>query len=806
MEYIDRLKESKQINEFYQNSSESSLLLMFSKTGIGKSSLSHKFTDNIKNDIGIDIVYVITNPMNNSVSNQGCYQMEIFKWIYKYFKSDDTYSFEKYIFKNKTYRKYIISKIISESQNQASLKSLIIKVFGVNLLKRIFKIDQFDYEALFEDYSKQTNKITKEYIEFILDNRKLVLVIDNIQNIDEYSLEIILDWLSIYKEKKHFFIFEYTIDETRDSIIKLREKINNYDLKLHFFELNNMDADYAIEAAKLHAQDNKNTDIKLERSKAKNYYEKADGNIRSLEDYIRSFNHNKQYNVSNSATYESISSLDDNEALILSIVCLNNSKINKYLLGELLKNYCNNININNSLEVLINEMDLLVARDEDYYIKHASILDNWNRASEIELKKITLIAYSLLRNHYQRLSKNSNNNDNLNNYLLLIKLYSKYEPDKLYNLLNNFSDIMKEFLSPQQLEEYIVKIDNELSDKILEYTDFYYKLIDICIDVKLFVVADQLLQKSFNYKNLKKYIFYKCNIFIQKEDHTGNIDFINNILNSINDEYFTLYLKLFLMISYRSINNMIMVTTINEDIDQSINNYRDTLFWGFYLRLSEIRKKRNEAICEVEESIEHFTKFNIKVQIAKSQVALSFLYAITGRTNDAIIESDKAEKIIVKDFSNRHIFYNNKAAIYLLNGNTGSEILSMLKSAEKYAVGTFDKLAICNNILVYSMETNDKRNSKIYASKLLSNISNEPDKHILSILYYNLHLYYETTNNYALRDKYLSKSYSLKEYCKSLNARLTNTSIDDGTQILISKPWHVCFLDYWNIDYCENFI
>lgn len=804
MEYVDRLKESEQINKFYQNSNESSLLLMFSKTGTGKSSLSHKFTDSIKYDEETDIIYVITNPINNNSASQGCYQMEIFKWIYKYFKNNDEYSFEKYIFKNKTYKKYIISKIISESQLQDSLKSLVLKVFGINILKRIFKIDEFDYESLFDDYSKQTNKITKEYIEFILENRKLVLVIDNIQNIDDLSLDTILDWLSMFRKRKHFVIFEYTIDTTRDNIIKLRERINNYNLKFHFFELDNMDPDNAIEAAKLHAQDNENINIEIENNKAKNYYEKADGNIRSLEDFIRSYIHNKPYNSSHSATYVSISSLCDNEALILSIVCLNNSKINKYLLGELLKDY-SNIDINNSLDVLINELDLLVVRDDDYYIKHASIVDNWNKASETTLKKVTLIAYELLKNHYKNLLKSHLNNDNLNNYLLLIKLYSKYEPDKLINLLNDFDELMKEFLSPQQLEEYIITLDNELSEKASEYNDFYYKLIDICLDVKLFDLANLLLQKLFDHKNMKKYIFYKCNIFIQKEDHTSNIEFINQIINKIDDEYFILYLKLFLMISYRSINNMETVNRINDEIEKNINNYKNTLFFGFYLRLSEIRKKRNEAICEVEESIKHFKKYNIKVQIAKSQVALSFLYAITGHTNEAIIESDRAEKIIVKDFANRHIFFNNKAAIYLLNRNTGKEILSILKSAEKNAVGTFDKLAIYNNILVYSIETKDSRNAKIYASKIISNIKNEPDKHILSILYYNLHLYYETINNYVLSDKYFKKSYSLKEYCKSLNARLTQTPLDDGTQILISNPWHVCFLDYWNIDYCEDF-
>lgn len=806
MEYVDRTIELEKINKFYKNLNESSLLLMFSKTGIGKSSLSHKFTDSIKSNNNIDVIYVITNPINNDFSSQGSYQKEIFKWVYRHFKDNSEYSFENYIFSNKTYKKYIISKIISESQSQDSLKSLILKVFGVNILKRIFKIDEFDYELLFEDYSKQTNKIAKEYIEYILKNRKLILVIDNIQNIDSFSLDIILDWISAYKRNKHLIIFEYTVEDSRDNIIKMRERICNYDVNFYFLELNNMDADNAIEAAKMHAFDD-NVDIKIKNSEVKNYYKKkADGNIRSLEDFIRTYIHNKSCNcISYSATYESISSLDNNAALILSLVCLNGSKINKYLLSELLKNYNDYININNSLDVLINEFDLLVERDNEYYIKHASIFDSWNEASNEKLNKITLIAYSLLTKQYNKLLDNKLNNDNLNNYLLLVKLYSKYEPYKLYKLFDNFNELMKDFLSPQQLDEYINLIDNELSESALNYIDFYYKLIDICLDAKLFELANQLLQRVYEQKTIKKYIFYSCNIFIQKEDHISNIEFINKIVNNFDDEYFILYLKLFLMVSYRSINNTDMVKIIDNEIKKCIDNYKNSLFFGFYLRLSEIRKNRSESIFDVEESIRQFKKSNLKIQVSKSQVALSFLYAITGRTHEAIIESDKAEKIIVKDFSNRHIFYNNKAAIYLLDGNTGEEILSILKEAEKYAVGTFDKLAIYNNILVHSIETKNFRNARIYSSKILSNIKNEPDKHILSILNYNLHLYFEMINDYVRSEKYLTKSYSLKEYCKSLNARLTNSELDDGTKILISKPWHVCFLDYWNIDYCEEF-
>lgn len=804
MEYVDRITEYNTINDLYKGAKQSSLLIVFSKTGIGKSSLSHKFTDKIAEGSSTDIIYIITNQLNNCSSNNGSYLMDVFKWIYKFYKNDKEYSFEKYIFKNKTYKKYIIGKIISESQTQESFKSLVFKVFGINILKRIFKIDEFDYETLFDDYSKKTNKIIKDYIGFILSKRKTILVIDNMQNIDEQSLEIILDWLVEYKEQKHFILFEYTVDDSMENMLKLRDRINNYGICFNLLELNCMEPNDAIEAAKLHAQDNKNEVINIEESGALEYYNKVDGNIRALEDYIRGYNRNNHKHNINSATYDTILSLKKEEALLLSLLCLNDSRINKYMLADLLRDYSSEC-INESLNVLIKTFDFVVLRDDDYYIKHASIFDNWLILSNTNLKSITLVAYSLLKNYYNNILENVRTSNNHKVYLMLIKLYSKYEPDKIYDLLTSFDDVLQEFLTPSQLEEYIKLIDIELSDHVNEYEDFFYKLIDICLNVKLYNLADSLLEEVFNNSNLKKYVFYKCNILLLKEDHNENIKFINGIIQNISDEYFMLYLKLFLMVSYRSINKNDMVLTINNEIKLIINEYYDTLFYGFYLRLSEIRKSRNDAIKDVESSIIHFKKLNYRVQVAKSQVALSFLYAVTGRINEAVMESDKAEKIIVKDFANRHIFYNNKAAMYLLDGNTGNEILSMLKAAEEYAIGTFDKLAIYNNILVYSYEINDNTTCRIYAAKINAIINSEPDKHILAIIYYNLHKYYDSVSNYSASDECFSKAYSLKEHCKSLNARLTNSTVDDGTQILISKPWHVCFLDYWNIDYCEDF-
>ena len=391
---------------------------------------------------------------------------------------------------------------------------------------------------------------------------------------------------------------------------------------------------------------------------------------------------------------------------------------------------------------------------------------------------------------------------------MLLKLYIEFEPNKIYDLLNEFEDLAIEFVSPERLSEYILAIDKELSMNANKFMDFYFKLIDMCLETGLYDLSSALLEKIENEAPLYKYLFYKCNHMVKSENHTKNIKFINEIIGGVESELLILFLKLFLIISYRSTNNYDMVKNTEKEIEDYIKNNQlenIDLFLAFYYRLAELRKNRNNAIVDVEKSIDLFNKRMYFKQVAKTRVALSFLYAVTGRTAEAIEQSDKAEKVIVKNFINQHVFFNNKAAIYLLDNNYGNEIWDMLDKAEYTAQGTFDRLAICNNKLAYSIQNNDLSKAKLCVNQMIQLLNLEKDKHIRAISYYNLYYYSNLIGDSTKADEYLSNCHKLKKHCKTLNARLNNTTTGDGTDILISKPWHVCFLDYWDIDFFDIF-
>lgn len=800
MKYIDRTTEVNCISSFFTKSNESSVLITCSKTGVGKTSLSKKFIQQ-NNEKFNKIIQVTTNQINRNETNiKGTYILEIFKAIHTS-NIDKNLTFNKFVLKqSKIYKKYILNKFLDDIKEQSSFKSAIIKVLGINILKRLLKLGNYDTSIFFEDYSITNLRMISDYVHYFLKNTtNTIITIDNVQNMDEYSYNEMLEWITQSKDNRHFFILEYTeINDDRIHSIELKNDLKALNINVELLYLKRMSYKNALEAVQFNTISDEK--ILIPEDTEKYYLNNTEGNIRSLEDYLRVYNRDSEHIVSFEPIIENILFMENDELFLFSLICINESKINIFEIDYLTKDY--NIDIDKILYSLENKYNLIIKVDDNIIIKHASIIDEWKISKNKKIKLVKTNAYNAIAKHYEKLLHSIEKSNRQRSFIKLIKLYSEFDPNKIYDLLNNFGDLIVESLEPDRIKEYIEKIDVELYLNAEKFQRFYYKMIDLCLEIKLFATADTLLTRINDCSN--KYIFYKSNIYIESEHHIENIDFLNNVISYVEDDYLLLYLKLFLIISYRSLNNYKMVQKIKKDIDKYINSYSNSLFLGFYLRLAELYSNRIEAIPLVEKSVEIFKEKGQIMQTAKSRVALSFLYAITGNTKGAITQSNMAEQIMITNYAHKHIFYNNKAAIYLLNGETGNEILDMLKLAESTANVLFDKLAIYNNMLVYSLEIKDDKFAIYSVNKIKQLMIHENDKHLLALLNYNIYYYYHENNNNKEADKYYMECLNLLEHCKSLKARINNTSTNDGTDILISKPWHVCFLDYWDIDYIEN--
>ena len=363
MQYIDRENETKRIEGIYNQLTSSAILFLYSKTGVGKSTLLNRFIENHSDNDDVSIIRVFTNRINkNKATINGNYLIEIFKSFSSFFEHDNELSFENYIMseKNKTHRKYVLEKILEDVRSQSTFKAILIKVLGTFFINRIFKLGYYNCDVLINDFSAQSLQLINSYIEYILKRRRIILAMDNLQNADDIAIEYIRDWIVHTKPQKHFFICEYTItnDVDRISVLTLRDNLRQLNISVNVMELSKMDCEHAIQAAALKNEDQDNISIP---NNTQEIYKNSGGNIRYLEDFLRHYNTDHKYEISYTPTIDSILSLNKDALLVFCTICLNNACINRFELQAVLNDY--HINLSEILKILRKNYDLVEEHD-----------------------------------------------------------------------------------------------------------------------------------------------------------------------------------------------------------------------------------------------------------------------------------------------------------------------------------------------------------------------------------------------------------------------------------------------------------
>lgn len=370
-------------------------------------------------------------------------------------------------------------------------------------------------------------------------------------------------------------------------------------------------------------------------------------------------------------------------------------------------------------------------------------------------------------------------------------------------MLDYIDEVIYEIISIDELRKYLEKLINTLYSK-KQSLKILYNIFDICnrhqlVDLESFCLdkISKIVQDTTD----EKYLFCYFTNLLQKEEYQFLLDQIkekNDFFESVDFKY---YVELFKIVAYASLNHMVecqeIVNILENDLD-----FQKTFQYGYFLRLSEAYAKRNIAISKVEKSITIFNKFGMDIQAAKSQVALAFLYSITGSLEKAQTVLDSAEKVLLKNIENKHIFNINKACLCLLNDNYTKEVWDLLSESEKYAYIRFDKIAIVINKLIWCIQNRNFGKGKYYEKKGLELLELEYNRHLYAIFYYDCYALYKAMGDTVNSQKYYDLAVCNKEYCDTLKARLEGKDeVEDQTTFLLQYPWHVCFVSYWYFDY-----
>ena len=805
-ELVDRTEEFDTLLPEILQTIKSNGTIICASTGVGKTALSNKIIKHLDDTYKL-VINIKTDPENSSTNyKEGKFLANIFAKTVEITNASPgkkKYTFSYFIAhsKNKNLKKAIRERffedIFSADTNIKTCKIIVYYMF-----KRLLKLGEFNSNSLINEDRSSNIRIMNYYLQYLFSNLKIFLKLDNLQNIDETSLSYILGWMNEYKNNGHYFLYEYTLDKknTFQNAIQLIEKLKDTGVSIKLRKLEFLEDTDALKAFKI-ASPNKIYTVDDENA-IKYYYNNIGcGNIRKLIDYdcdnLNSCSHFYD------PTFEKLQVLEKEELYIIAVIILCNGSISTTFYEGIFQDDPLIKNKMNALENLCDkENRILELNNGNVKIEHASIIDSWNK-HETDFLEYSLLAYSRLHEFLKNgiEAKTSFYISKQKATILLLQLYKKYDFELIIDLLDEVEELSRNELSVNNVWEILKIIVDATSQKASSYIQIYMKIIQICFNCELYengLKCIELLEMCSTI-DIPSFYIYKC-LFLSALDRHNESIVVACTIQTIckNNSRVNLNAKLILLNNNRSINNAIECKKIGKNIEQH-SEYKNYPEYGYFLRLAYLYLNRQTSIKRVKESVKFFNEINNVVQEGKSLITYANHLAVTGQLREAKKALSKAERKLKNTKYGYHMLLVNKAAIMLLDNDFSEGIWDLLDQAELSAVVPFDKLAILNNKLIWCMENKAFTKTDLIVNQIKRLFTFEPDKHLHSFINYNLYLFYSDLKVTSEAEKFYKKADEMKEYCTTLNLRMTQKN-DENRMFLLSKRWHVCFLEYWTFD------
>lgn len=213
---IDREDDVKLLINYLEGAIKTQVHVVFAKTGFGKSFFTTKLSQ--ENQFSNwDIIRII--PISKNIDTnvpEGTYLNSTFESMMKHFKEvgHKKLFFESYLINghNKLLEKMALNEMFNEISTIETISNALPKLINVESKRRL-RTGVFNPYMIINDDSPIARSIKSDYIRFLFEQAHILLIVENIQNIDDISLKFFLDWINDTKDRKHGFIFEYTISE-----------------------------------------------------------------------------------------------------------------------------------------------------------------------------------------------------------------------------------------------------------------------------------------------------------------------------------------------------------------------------------------------------------------------------------------------------------------------------------------------------------------------------------------------------------------------------------------------------------------
>lgn len=804
---VDRDEESDSIIREIEENKVNKIHILYSKTAIGKSAIISKVLEKY-DGIKYDVIRINSIPNNNSKDNAWEYLESIFKGICDYYDkmAEIDYcglSFDNYLTENRDIEinELRISTTVKEwffTKNKAG----IIKKVLYTLLKRCVKLDEFSVNAYKYNDSFYGKRIHSNYIKYVLSQHPILLIMDNLQNIDKYSLQCLTEWLAASSKLNHFFLFEFTLDELGNlaPLYSLADLLSLYaDVKTS--PVSETDSKYIVDIISRKI-DQIPGELDFNVNVLKHYKTVSSGNIKEIIDF--SFTYSEIYKTSNenemiNGTLQNIRTASyPNGQYIIALLNLHEGRMEISLLKSLVTTQ---MDIQKELRALSNQ-NLIHIFQQNVEFDHASIRDQWEKNIG-EFQELDSLAYNNLKKYYKKRMENSAFDIQNEAWTMLLKLYALREPFLIKSLLAHLEQKIIVSISPESVCEYIGEIFNVIKTSPDEYEEIFFRLLEICFKLELYDDGFQIVQfletiPLYNDNNHLK--IHKVLYLSAIDKHVHAVQCFESAIQIVKLQSRTgLNLMLSVLCSYRYTGMIERCLEIHKEIIRHKSIYENYPEYAYFLRLTNIYLPNRKSIYYSKASIKLFCEQKNAYQEGKSQITYAKLLAGLGKYKKALKYLLKAEQLLDKNGIRNNVLWVNKASILLMQGIHNNYVWELLCKSDYTAVTSYDKLAIVIVKLAWCYENKEFSNLAMLIHEGEKLVRKEPDYHIHALFYYNLYAIYKLKGNNTDANKYYEKSISLKEHSRYIKARVNGPKTKEEKERL-KKPWFICYLSFWNHD------
>lgn len=684
---VDREVESDEIvKTIEQNWDKKTVHYIWSETAIGKTSLITKVIEKYDNS-DCDIIRIKTKPCNNDNSDTAWYYLqELFDGITKYFEKMEEENGYALTFDN------FLNGYNDDSVNRTRLASSIETLFASDskkglfknicyvALKRFFKLAEYSTEQFKYGTSVESVLVKANYIGYVLKKRKVLLIIDNFQNIDDQSLGCFRDWIND-TDSNTYFILEFTHSSNSDKFDKQKNFFTESGAKVIKTELEPIDKTYITDIVHRNVK-NLSNDIAFNINVVNHYEEVSLGNLRELIDYSVTYEQHNDTNESENidienGTYQVLHNINDYETLaVLSLIIYHKGKI-KRKNAEMI--FFPELNISNAIHELLG-LNLIEETDDYYELKHASITDQWEKHI-VEFEQINTVVYGRAKKYYLGYLESSNIFESNDAWTRLLYLYSKVEPFEIKSLLPQLESQIIISISPEDSWDYIKQLYDIIKEEVLKNKELLFRLLEICYKLELYANGYEILcflEDSGHFPQSKLLTLHKLLYLSALDRHEDVVELFENIKPEIPlTSRIGLNMMLACLSSYRYTGQIAECLKIHKKI---LNTpvYKTYQEYSIFLRLTNIYLPNKKALKYAKQSVELLDEQNNIYQKGKSQITYAKLLAGLGKNDKALNILKQAEESLKNHAIRGNVLWVDEADILMDQGIYDNRVWDLL--------------------------------------------------------------------------------------------------------------------------------